>query len=199
MLRLENITAGYEKGIPIIEDIHLHIAPGEAVAISGRNGSGKSTLIRAIANLTPFRSGSITLAGNDISYKKTHELRQTGLVFFLQGGRLFETLTAHEHRRLANVASITAMHGDDNRNASFYSGGQRNILAFDLCLSMQPKMLILDEPFAGLQKNMIDQTIAKLQTFLAKGNGILIIEHLTKHTDIFTRKYQLINKKLNAQ
>lgn len=168
MLRLENITGGYTSDRNILQDVTLHIAKGEAVGIIGLNGSGKSTLGKAIMNMLPRRSGKIYFDGQDISGKKTHEFEKLGIAYMGQGAPVFDQLSVWENLELAAgncrqtvenalaplKSSIVLLDASRSalqaKRADKLSGGQRHQLALAMTLFGKPKMLILDEPSAGL-------------------------------------------------
>lgn len=192
MLKLENIKGGYAKGCQILQGIDLQIKPGEVVGIIGLNGSGKSTLGKAIMNMIPFRSGQLTMNGEDISRLPVHQVQKAGISMVMQGGRVFSNMTVLEHLQFANnqlseVILISRMKEiyerfgleiyslrKSNRKASYLSGGEKQQLVLMMALLNQPELLILDEISAGLspanQTRVID-SILKMK----ESNSISII------------------------
>ncbi len=104
MLRLENISGGYRENQPVLKGINLTIKENEVVAIVGQNGAGKSTLAKAIVNMLPFLSGDIYFKQENIRKKNTQEIMNSGLSFFMQGGRIFHHLTVEENLDFAGIS-----------------------------------------------------------------------------------------------
>lgn len=172
-LSIKNLRGGYVRGHDILQGLDLDVADGQAVGIIGLNGSGKSTLARAIMNMLPFRQGAILFDGEDVTRKTTHELSQAGIGFFLQGGRVFDELTGKENLRIAaqgegDIKKARALLEWPerllNNRADRLSGGQRHRLALAMCLLREPKLLILDEPSAGLDPKSTNQIYGMLRT-----------------------------------
>ena len=169
MLKLENIHGGYTKDVPILQSINFTVDDNETVAIVGQNGAGKSTLAKAIINMIPFISGNIYFKGKNIRNKNTHEIIKLGLIYFMQGGRIFPHLTVEENLNIAGT-SLSKMEllkrkekiksyfdlfkDSQNRRASleasYLSGGEQHQLALAMVMIKEPAFLILDEPSAGL-------------------------------------------------
>lgn len=158
ILELKNIKGGYRKGIDILKGIDLRINKGEIVAVIGKNGTGKSTLAKAIFNILPYRQGNILFDNKDISRLQPKELIAMGMVYFMQGGRVFSELTVEENILLATGKKDANHHLDLfphlqkhwHDEAGLLSGGERHQLALAMVLVKQPRLLILDEPSAGL-------------------------------------------------
>jgi ABC-type branched-subunit amino acid transport system ATPase component len=173
MLELKNIYAGYTEGNPILKGINLTLNEGEVVGIIGQNGSGKSTLAKTIMNLVPYITGECIYDGRLLLSKEinnstnpTNEITKMGIGFFLQGGRIFPHLTVKENISFALRNSkrkgvnktiprlkeyLDVMNNRrENLQASYLSGGEQHQLALAMVLVNNPKMLILDEPSAGL-------------------------------------------------
>ncbi len=183
MLELKNIIAGYKKDNHILKGVDLTVAENEVVAIVGQNGAGKSTLAKAIMNMLPFISGEILFNGEDITGKSTQEIVGKGIQFFMQGGRIFPHLTVNENlnfsglglpkndfkKRKKEVMSYFDLFQNGkmrrlNMQASYLSGGEQHQLALAMVLMKKPKILILDEPSAGLSPG----NVKKLYDILIK-------------------------------
>ncbi len=166
MLKIKALSSGYTKENMILKGIDLEVVPGEVVGIIGQNGCGKSTFAKSIMNLVPVIRGEILFDGVSLSGKSTSEIAKLGVGFFFQGGRIFPHLTVKENidfalrgydkkqslERLSDIKEYFEFlnTGRDKFQASDLSGGERNLLALSLILINKPKLLILDEPSAGL-------------------------------------------------
>jgi ABC-type branched-subunit amino acid transport system ATPase component len=185
-LELQNITGGYTRGHDILQGVNLVVESGQAVGIIGLNGSGKSTLAKAIINNLPFRQGGVIIDGIDVSKKTTKTLSEYGISMFLQGGKIFDELSVMENlnfvaKTKTELKETLAFFDFENsflrKNADKLSGGQRHQLALAMCLLRQPKLLILDEPSAGLSPQAVDETYRILQNLRETKNlTIMLIE-----------------------
>jgi branched-chain amino acid transport system ATP-binding protein len=195
LLEVENLSAGYEPGVPIVRDASINVAAGEIVALLGPNGAGKSTLIKAIAGLVPKFDGRVRLAGRDITATKAHQLVHDGLGFVPQTENVFTRLSVDDNLRLAGdmlpragrVAQIEttyALFPDLARQrtllAGRLSGGQRQMLAIARALIAKPHILILDEASAGLSPKLVTIVFDKLGEIRGAGTTILIVEQNAK-------------------
>jgi len=196
MLVLKNVISGYRENSPILKGVDLQISENETVGIIGQNGAGKSTLAKTIMSLVPYVSGEILFNGDSIVGKNTQEIVELGIGYFFQGGRVFPHLTVEENlavagtglnkKELQNRRAELERYFDllRNRNndrlglkASYLSGGEQHQLALAMVLMRQPKMLILDEPSAGLSPG----NVKKLYEILfeiknERKSSILLIE-----------------------
>jgi branched-chain amino acid transport system ATP-binding protein len=193
-LRIEQLEAGYEPGLPIVRGASLEVAEGEIVAILGPNGAGKSTLVKAVAGLVPVSAGRVRLGEVDITQLPAHRLIHQGLAFVPQTENVFAGLTVAENLELAaalmkahrdeRVAPIYAMFPDLERQrrlpAGRLSGGQRQMLAVARALIARPRVLMLDEPSAGLSPKLVAQVFAKLAEVRAGGVTLVLVEQNVK-------------------
>jgi ABC-type branched-subunit amino acid transport system ATPase component len=176
-LKLQNITGGYTHGHDILQGVNLTVESGQTVGIIGLNGSGKSTLAKAVTNTLPFRQGGILIDGVDVSRKTARELSGMGISLFLQGGRVFEELSVWENLAVVagndlqslEISSCLSLLQQPRRElqklrADRLSGGQRHQLALAMCLLRQPKLLLLDEPSAGLAPVAVEKMYNTLET-----------------------------------
>lgn len=193
LLEIKGLVGGYEKDVNILQGIDMTVAQGEAVGIIGLNGSGKSTLGKAVLNLIPYRRGSIVFNGRDVSDKATYKLSRLGIALMHQGGVVFPTLSVWQNLTLAKASKTFDAHYEQLKQiipllsepkkdlmrtmADRLSGGQRHELALAMTLSRNPKLVILDEPSAGLSpkavKAMYDMLDAVRKQF---GVTIVLIE-----------------------
>lgn len=196
-LTVEALEAGYEPGLPIVRGASLTAAAGEIVAILGPNGAGKSTLVKAVAGLVPVNAGRVRLGGDDITGVPTHGLVHRGLAFVPQTENVFARLTVAENLELAaalmkahgaaraeRLAPVYAMFPDLERQRSLpagrLSGGQRQMLAVARALIARPRVLMLDEPSAGLSPKLVAQVFAKLAEVRASGVTLVLVEQNVK-------------------
>ena len=193
-LQIECLQAGYEPGLPIVRGASLTVQPGEIVAILGPNGAGKSTLVKAVAGLVPISAGSVYLHGQDITRTPAHRLVFEGLAFVPQTENVFANLTIAENLELAaallkadrreRLAPVYAMFPDLQRQRSLLagrlSGGQRQMLAVARALIARPRVLVLDEPSAGLSPKLVGEVLAQLRRVRESGVTVLLVEQNVK-------------------
>jgi branched-chain amino acid transport system ATP-binding protein len=189
-----DVTAGYEPDLPIVKGASLHVAAGEIHAVFGPNGAGKSTLVKAVAGLVPVSDGRIVLGGRDITGAPAHRLIHEGLAFVPQTENIFAGLTVRENLELAAAivkadarrkrAEINQLFPDlaalGALKAGRLSGGQRQMLACARALMASPKLLILDEPSAGLSPKFVELVFSRLKDVRASGVTILLVEQNVK-------------------
>lgn len=189
------LVAGYERDLPIVRGIDLVVASGELVVVLGPNGAGKSTFVKAVAGLVPIHSGSVSIEGADVTAVPTHEKIRHGLGFVPQTENIFATLSIHDNlllaaqilprdRRARRVADLYAMFPDlavkPSRRAGALSGGQRQMLAVARALIVEPSVLILDEPSAGLSPKIVSEVFERLKTINASGVTVILVEQNVK-------------------
>jgi len=193
-LAVSGLVAGYEPDLPIVRGASLEVGDGEIVALLGPNGAGKSTLVKAIAGLVAISAGRIAFGGRDIVGVAAHRLAREGLAFVPQTDNVFARLGVLENlelaghrlgrRRRARVAAMLELFPDLGRQrgllAGRLSGGQRQMLAIARALIVEPRLLMLDEPSAGLSPLMVGQVFAKLAEVRAAGIAILMVEQNVK-------------------
>lgn len=184
ILEVNNIIGGYKEGVNILRGINLKVEEGEAVGIIGLNGSGKSTLGKSFMNMLPYQSGQIVFEGKDISGLSTSEIAQSGMSMMLQGGKVFDNLSVADNLLLAGNASqelidMIPLLRENNgfRMADRLSGGQRHQLALAMALLSRPRLVILDEPSAGLSPKAVEELYTILAAVKQKlGVTIILIE-----------------------
>lgn len=189
LLTADNIVAGYGP-VDILHGVSLRVEPGEFVTVIGPNGSGKSTLLKAIFGLVPPRSGQVTFAGQDITGIPTERLVLRGLGYVPQSANIFAALTVAENlemgafvRKSAVAARIDEMYGlfpdlaeHRRRRAGNLSGGQRQMLALARALMLDPRLLLLDEPSAGLSPAIMQTVFEQIQRIQERGVAAVIVE-----------------------
>ena len=190
ILTVDSVVAGYGETV-ILHGVSMHIEPGEAVTIFGPNGCGKSTLMKTIFGLLTPRQGSIVFEDSDITGMPTDRLIRIGMSYVPQTGNIFPSLTIEENLEMGafvddsdirdRISEMYAMFPDLRRSrrqrAGSLSGGQRQMLAFGRALMLSPRLLLLDEPSAGLSPIMAQLIFDRLRDIRSTGVAILIIEH----------------------
>jgi branched-chain amino acid transport system ATP-binding protein len=190
VVEIHELVAGYVPGVDILRGTSMHVGPGEMVGIIGPNGAGKSTLIKAIFGLVPVRSGVMELEGRDIVGTPGFELVKLGVGYVPQVRNVFGTLTVQENlrmgvflrpdqfeRRRDEVYDLFPVLAErPGVRAESLSGGQRQILAMGRALMMEPSLLLLDEPSAGLSPSMQDEVFERIDAINRAGVSILIVE-----------------------
>jgi len=190
-LQIDQLEAGYEPGLSIVRGACLTVHHGEIVAVIGPNGAGKSSLLKAVAGLVPISRGRNLLFGKDITQTPAHRMVFEGLAFVPQTENVFINLSVAENLELAaaivkadGLEPIYAVFPDLHRQranlARQLSGGQRQMLALARGLIARPKLLVLDEPSAGLSPKMVEQVFSKLREVRAAGVTVLLVEQNVK-------------------
>ena len=186
------VVAGYEPGVPIVDGASLAVASGEILAVLGPNGAGKSTFVKAIAGLVPIASGTVRFGEADITALPAHRRLGAGLAFVPQTENIFATLTVADNLRIAGdrlpdrreaarrIAELYDRFPDLGRQrrllAGRLSGGQRQMLAVARALVVGPRVLLLDEPSAGLSPKLVGEVFSGLAAIRATGVGIVLVE-----------------------
>ncbi|MEA2010560.1 MAG: ABC transporter ATP-binding protein [Actinomycetota bacterium] len=190
LLIADNVVAGYLPGVDILRGVDLTLADGELVGIIGPNGAGKSTLVKAIFGLVPVREGLVTLRGDDISNLPAHELVALGVGYVPQRANVFPSLTVEDNlrmglyldpkawdERLEAVVEIFPLLGNrSEQRAGFLSGGERQMVAIGRALMMDPSVLLLDEPSAGLSPANQDLVFERVRGIADSGVSIIMVE-----------------------
>jgi branched-chain amino acid transport system ATP-binding protein len=189
------LVAGYEPDLPIVRGIDLGLGAGELLVLLGPNGAGKSTLVKAIAGLVPVHSGSVWLDRREITASPPHQKVRHGLAFVPQTENVFATLSIHENlllaahvlpkdRRQERIAGLYGVFPDlaarPALRAGSLSGGQRQMLAVARALVVDPSVLILDEPSAGLSPKIVLEVFDRLKAINGTGVTMLLVEQNVK-------------------
>ena len=190
VVRVTNLTAGYLPGVNILNGTNLVAEQGELIGIIGPNGAGKSTLLKAIFGQVKVREGSILLNGDEITGLKANKLVARGVGFVPQNNNVFPSLTIEENlqmglyqnpkiyaKRLEFVTSIFAELGKRlKQRAGSLSGGERQMVAMSRALMMDPHVLLLDEPSAGLSPVRQDEAFLRVSEINKTGVTIIMVE-----------------------
>ena len=194
ILEVRDLVAGYAPTLPILQGVSLQVGEGEIVTVLGPNGAGKSTLIKAVVGLVRISAGTAVFDGRDITGLRTHELVRQGLAYVPQTGNVFARLSVEENLALGadfdrdamaeRRAGVIDLFPDLERlghlAAGKLSGGQRQMVAVGRALMSQPKLLMLDEPSAGLSPKLAQIVFGQLRRIRDAGVTILIVEQNAK-------------------
>ncbi len=189
-MQAEGVVCGYGAADEILKGAALKVGPRELVAIVGPNGAGKSTLLKAVAGLLMLKSGSIVLDGVAVHTLPSRERSRRGIAFVPQENNVFPGMTVRENLemggfvdrtrladRIAAVLERFPMLADKRRQqARTLSGGQRQVLAMAMALMVQPRLLLLDEPSAGLSPKAADALFDSIARIHADGTAIVMVE-----------------------
>jgi len=190
LLVADNVHAGYVPGVNILNGCDLYVHEGELVGIIGPNGAGKSTALKALFGLVNVRSGTVTLRGEDITGLKAHTLVRKGVGFVPQTENVFPSLTIEENlqmgvfqtpklfpERFAFVADLFPALGQRRKQrAGSLSGGERQMVAMGRALMMEPSVLLLDEPSAGLSPALQDEVFIRVRQINRTGVSVVMVE-----------------------
>ncbi|THV31584.1 ABC transporter ATP-binding protein [Glycomyces paridis] len=190
LLRADEVTAGYLPGVSILNGTDLYANEGELVGIIGPNGAGKSTLLKAMFGLVSVTSGTVELRGENITNRKAHQLVPLGVGFVPQTNNVFPTLTVEENlemgvflrpkafrRRFGFVTDLFPILGERRtQRAGSLSGGERQMVAMGRALMMEPTVLLLDEPSAGLSPAMQDEVFFNTKQINSTGVTVVMVE-----------------------
>ena len=190
VIEAKDLVAGYLPGVNILNGANFRADKGELVGIIGPNGAGKSTLLKAIFGLVKVREGDILLDGESISNLKANELVAKGVGFVPQNNNVFPSLTIEENlqmglfqnpksysERLEFVTGIFAELGKRlKQRAGSLSGGERQMVAMSRALMMDPKVLLLDEPSAGLSPVRQDEAFIRVSEINKAGVTTIMVE-----------------------
>jgi branched-chain amino acid transport system ATP-binding protein len=190
VLRADALVAGYVPGVNILNDADLYCQPGELVGVIGPNGAGKSTLLKALFGLVKVGSGTVRLHGEDITNQRADTLVAKGVGFVPQSNNVFPSLSVEENlqmgayqaprkfkQRFDFVVDLFPTLGNRRKQrAGSLSGGERQMVAMGRALMMEPSVLLLDEPSAGLSPVMQDEVFVQTRTINQTGVSIVMVE-----------------------
>ncbi len=193
LLEAQSIFGGY-GGADILNGIDLRVEDGELVVIVGPNGAGKSTAMKAIIGLVKVREGHIRFDGQEITGRRPDEVARLRVCYVPQEKNVFPTLTVHENLEMgaflrdddfsgqldAVYEIFPALVEKRRQAAGSLSGGQRQMVAMGRALMLEPKLLLLDEPTAGLSPLFTDMVFDKVKEINATGVAILMVEQNAK-------------------
>jgi branched-chain amino acid transport system ATP-binding protein len=191
MLQLRKVDAGYGS-FQALFGIDLEVKAGEAVGVIGPNGAGKTTLMRVISGLIRPRTGSITMEGVNVLATPPHRIVSLGIAHVPENRRLFPRLTVEDNLKMGAFMPEARAHHDERREFVFglfprlkerrrqlagtMSGGEQQMCAIGRALMSDPKLLLLDEPSAGLAPVVVQQVFELVKRIRASGLTVLIVE-----------------------
>ena len=193
LLSVEALVAGY-GAVDILNGINLSVEPGKIAVIVGPNGAGKSTAMKAIFGLAQIRSGRVLFNGVDVTGVPADKLVAGGIAYVPQERNVFRSLSVRENlemgaflkpgdiaRRIeAVLALFPPLREKLKQPAGELSGGQRQMVAMGRALMLEPKLLMLDEPTAGLSPLYMDQIFDRIVAVNQSGVGVLLVEQNAK-------------------
>jgi len=207
MLSLAAVSAGYGS-MRALFDVSLEVTRGEAVGVIGPNGAGKTSLMRVISGLIPLRGGAMTLEGRSVGGLTAHRMVERGIAHVPENRRLFPRLTVEDNLRIGAFIPQARAHFaeqiqriydlfprlKDRREqlAGTLSGGEQQMCAIGRALMSRPKLLLMDEPSAGLAPLVVAQVFEFVHRIRTEGLTVLIVEQNVQQVlDVVDRAYLL--------
>ena len=198
----------YYGGSHTLRNVSFEAPTGKVTAVLGRNGVGKTTLLKCIAGLLPARSGSIALAGDDITRAPPYERARRGLGYVPQGREIFPRLTVEENLRLGLATRPRGSLVPDriydmfpvlkdmrSRRGGDLSGGQQQQLSIGRALALEPKLLVLDEPTEGIQPSIIKDIERAIRMLAGEGRmAILLVEQYYDFARSLADRYVVLSR-----
>ena len=214
MLSLRNVSAGY-GAFQALFDVSLEIAAGETVAVIGPNGAGKTTLLRVISRLLEPSAGELSMNGQRLNQVPAHEVIRTGIAHVPENRRLFPRLTVEENLRMGAFLPAARVHFDERlafvfelfprmrerrrQLAGTLSGGEQQMCAIGRALMSDPKLLLLDEPSAGLAPVVLQSIFEVVRKMSAAGYTVLVVEqNIRQVLNVAQRGYLLETGRIAA-
>jgi branched-chain amino acid transport system ATP-binding protein len=190
LVHVDNVVAGYVPEVNILNGCSLELQSGELIGIIGPNGAGKSTVLKALFGLLPVRTGTVMYRGEDVTGQKANTLVAKGVGYVPQINNVFPSLSVRENLemggylyrggidgRIAFVIEMFPRLGERiELRAGSLSGGERQMLAMGRAMMMEPSVLLLDEPSAGLSPLLQDQVFERVKQVNGAGVSIIMVE-----------------------
>jgi len=192
LLSIGALESGYGK-IRVLHGIDFQVSAGEVVALLGPNGAGKTTLLRALSGLLPVNSGDVRFGGRDITNATPRETARQGLVHVIEGHRVFTQLSVTDNLLLAAydlprgeraarleqaLSFFPEIAEKRHERGGALSGGQQQMLTVAQGLIRRPRLLMLDEPSAGLSPVLVDRVLDVIARLRGNGTAVLLVEQL---------------------
>jgi branched-chain amino acid transport system ATP-binding protein len=210
LLQVEEIYGGYGNA-DILHGVSMHIEAQEIVSIIGPNGAGKSTVMKAVFGLLKVRKGRILFQDKEITRRRPDQIVHLGICYVPQEFNVFPSLTVQENLemgafirkddfsdQLAHVYELFPPLKDKRgQSAGHLSGGQRQMVAIGRALMLNPSLLLLDEPSAGLSPLFIEQIFERVQEINKSGVGILMVEQNAKQALAFSHRGYILSMGAN--
>ncbi len=214
MLALRNISAGY-AGFQALFDVSLEVKAGETVAVIGPNGAGKTTLLRVVSRLIDATAGEMTMEGRRLNDAASYKLVSYGIAHVPENRRLFPKLTVEENLRMGAFVPKARAHFEERlarvyqlfprmeerryQPAGTLSGGEQQMCAIGRALMSGPKLLLLDEPSAGLAPVVVQSIFETVRRMSAEGYTVLIVEqNIRQVLKVASRGYLLETGRIRA-
>jgi branched-chain amino acid transport system ATP-binding protein len=214
LLSVTALESGYGK-IRVLHGIDLTISRGEVVALLGPNGAGKSTTLRALSGLLPVTAGEVRFDGQDFTNTTPRESARAGLVHVIEGHRVFTQISVHDNLLLAGydlprgeraarvdeaLSFFPEIAEKRNERGGALSGGQQQMLTVAQGLVRRPRLLMLDEPSAGLSPVLVDRVLNVIAQLRQQGTAVLLVEQLLeKALATADRVYALVQGQIVLQ
>jgi branched-chain amino acid transport system ATP-binding protein len=207
LLSIARLESGYGK-IRVLHGVDLHVSAGEVVALLGPNGAGKTTLLRALSGLLPVNSGGARFGGRNIANATPRQTAREGLVHVIEGHRVFTQLSVTDNLLLAAydlprgeraarleqaLSFFPEIAEKRHERGGALSGGQQQMLTVAQGLIRRPRLLMLDEPSAGLSPVLVDRVLDVIARLRGDGTAVLLVEQLLeKALAVADRVYALV-------
>ena len=207
LLQVSALDAGYGD-LQILTDVDMNVDDGEYVTIVGPNGAGKSTVMKSVFGLTTYMDGAIEFRGDEIQGSNPEDIIHLGLSYVPQNGNIFESLTVRENLEMgayildsvpedqiqAVYDRFPILEERSEQEAGTMSGGQRQMLAMGRALMLDPDLLMLDEPSAGLAPDLVEEMFDRIDRINDAGTSVLMVEQNAKEAlRRCDRGYVLVN------
>ena len=191
MLELNNLTAGYGS-FQALFSVNLEVKEGEAIAVIGPNGAGKTTLLRTISGMLPVQSGNLSMEGTSLKDVQPYRIIDFGIAHVPENRRLFSSMSIEDNLRMGAFTPNARPHFEERLDFIFdlfprlkerrsqiagtLSGGEQQMCAIGRALMSSPKLLLMDEPSAGLAPVIVNQVFQLVQQIRDQGLTVLIVE-----------------------
>jgi branched-chain amino acid transport system ATP-binding protein len=193
LLEVRDLDAGYGD-LQILTDVDLDVADGEYVTIVGPNGAGKSTVMKSVFGLTNLMGGTVLFDGGDITGLRPEDIIHEGIGYVPQNDNVFASLTVRENLEMgayildevpqdaldAVFDRFPILEERESQKAGTMSGGQQQMLAMGRALMLDPSLLLLDEPSAGLAPDLVDDMFDRIDAINDDGTAVLMVEQNAK-------------------